>query len=425
MIPDALTLLVLLFLSGFFSSAETALFSISRTRARHIAKEPGKANYLIRKLKDDPHKLLSTILIGNNIVNVGASALATTLALKAFPSYALGLATGVMTFLILVFGEVFPKSVATRNNLLIARLTIFPIYWMSLIFSPVIWFLNFIPKLTGKIKNTPSVTEQELMTFVEVVEEEGEIKEAEKELIHNVFEFDDTKASEIMTPRGDMFTIDADQSLDLKSIAESGFTRIPVIQSDVDHVVGILNIKDFLRHHATSTENINVRQIMRPPYFIPENIKLDQLLQQFKKRKNHIAIVVDEHGGVSGLITLEDAIEELVGDIRDETDKEEPYIVKVNQKEWVVLGKSDIEVVNEVVGMDILDSNEYDTFSGFILDRIGRIPNEKESFTIGGYDVVVQEREGNRIKKYLIKELDLASDSLDTEAEDLTTPNGQ
>ncbi|MGD9211491.1 MAG: hemolysin family protein [Desulfobacteraceae bacterium] len=425
MIPDALILLVLLFLSGFFSSAETALFSISKTRARHIAKEPGKANYLILKLKEDPHKLLSTILIGNNIVNVAASAIATTLALKTFPGYALGLATGVMTFLILVFGEVFPKSVATRNNILIARLTIFPIYWLSLFFMPVIWFLNFIPKLTGKIKHTPSVTEQELMTFVEVVEEEGEIKEAEKELIHNIFEFDDTKASEIMTPRGDMFVIEVNQPLDLKSIAESGFTRIPVIEGDVDHVVGILNIKDLFMHHAKSKESINIRQIMRPPYFIPENIKLDKLLQQFKKRKNHIAIVIDEHGGVSGLITLEDAIEELVGDIRDETDKEEPYIIKVNQKEWVVLGKSDIDNVNEVIGMDILDSNEYDTFSGFILDRIGRIPHEKESFTIGRYNVIVQERDGNRIKKYRVKELAPPPDSLDTETKDLITPESQ
>ncbi len=424
MIPDSIVLLVLLFLSAFFSSAETALFSISRTRARHIAKEPGRANHLIRKLKEDPHKLLSTILIGNNVVNVAASAIATTLALKTFPSYALGLATGVMTFLILVFGEVFPKSVATRNNILIARLTIFPIYWLSLFFSPIIWILNFIPKLTGKIKHTPTVTEQELMTFVEVVEEEGEIKEEERELIHNIFELDDTKASEIMTPRGDMFVIDIDQPIDLKSIAESGFTRIPVIEGDVDHIVGILNIKDIFMHQATSTEQIDVRMVMRPPYFVPENKKLDKLLQQFKKRKNHIAIIVDEHGGVSGLITLEDALEELVGDIRDETDKEEPYIVKVNPEEWVVLGKSDIEEVNEVIGMDILDSNEYDTFSGFILDRIGRIPHEQESFIIGNYEVIVKERDGNRIKKYIVKKMQYSPDSLDAETEDITSPEG-
>ena len=422
MIPDLPILLVLLFLSGFFSSAETALFSISRTRARHIAKEPGRTNYLINKLKEDPHKLLSTILIGNNIVNVAASAIATTIALKTFPGYALGIATGIMTFLILVFGEVFPKSVATRNNVLIARLTIFPIYWLSLLFSPVIWFLNFIPKLTGKIKNTPTVTEQELMTFVEVVEEEGEIKEEEKELIHNIFELDDTKASEIMTPRGDMFVIDVDQPLDMKAIAESGFTRIPVIETDIDHVVGILNIKDLFMHQAISKEKTSIRQIMRSPYFVPENKKLDKLLQQFKKRKNHIAIIVDEHGGVSGLITLEDALEELVGDIRDETDKEEPHIIKINPGEWIVLGKSDIEKVNEIIGMDITDSSEYDTFSGFILDRLGRIPHEKESFTINNYKVTVKEKDGNRIKKYMVKKLKISPDAHETEVKDIITP---
>jgi CBS domain containing-hemolysin-like protein len=161
---------------------------------------------------------------------------------------------------------------------------------------------------------------------------------------------------------------------------------------------------------------------MRTPYFVPENKKLDKLLQQFKKRKNHIAIVVDEHGGVSGLITLEDALEELVGDIRDETDKEEPYITKIKPGEWIVLGKSDIEKVNEIIGMDITDSSEYDTFSGFILDRIGRIPHEKEAFTINSYNVIVNEKEGNRIIKYIVKKLKTPTDTLETEAKDSIAP---
>ena len=234
-----------------------------------------------------------------------------------------------MTFLILVFGEVIPKSTATRNSVLIARMVIYPIYWCSILFRPIVVFLDFIPKITGKIKQTPSVTEEELMTFVEVVEEEGEIKEQEKELIHNIFEFDDTNASEIMTPRADMFVIEADQPLELKSVAESGFTRIPVIEESIDNVVGILNVKDLLAFHAKGEVVTDVRKAMRPPYFVPEHKKLDSLLGQFKKRKTHMAIVVDEHGGVSGLITMEDALEELVGEIRDETDKEEPLIVRL------------------------------------------------------------------------------------------------
>jgi CBS domain containing-hemolysin-like protein len=403
MLAETIALVILLGLSGFFSSAETALFSISKTKARHLAKEGGRPDELILRMKDDPHRLLTTILIGNNVVNVAASALATAVTLNAFPNYAVGVATFVMTFLILVFGEVFPKSLATRNNIAIARFVIGPIYILAWLFTPVILVLNFIPKLTGRIKETPSITEEELMTFVEVVEEEGEIKEAEKELIENIFEFDDTKASEIMTPRGDMFVVDIGDPLDLKVVAESGFTRIPVVDGDLDHVVGILNIKDVFMHQATSKEQVQLSTIMHKPYFVPENKKLDKLLQQFKKRSHHIAIVVDEHGGVSGLITLEDALEEIVGEIRDETDREEPLIVRLKPREWRVLGKTAVDDVNDVIGMEIPESTEYDTFSGYVLDQIGRIPQEKESLEIGGYNVVVQEMDGNRINKYLVR----------------------
>lgn len=405
-LSDLVTLLILLMLSGFFSSAETALFSISQTRARHMAKDKIRAHLLIKRMKDDPHKLLTTILIGNNVVNVAASAIATALTIGIFPNHhAVGLTTGVMTFLILVFGEVIPKSFATRNNILIAKLTIYPIHWLSILFTPIILFLNFIPRITGRISKTPSATEQELITFVEVVEEQGEIKEAEREMIHNIFELDDTNASEIMTPRADMFVVDADAPLDFKTIADSGFTRIPVIEGDIDHVVGILNIKDIFMHQATSGTPVDVRSVMRPPYFVPENKKLDRLLHQFKARKNHMAIIVDEYGGVSGLITLEDALEELVGEIRDETDKEDPHIITKKPKEWLVLGKSEIEEVNQRIGINIPESKGYDTFSGFILDRIGRIPEENEAFTINGFKVVVMEMDGNRIKRYLVQAL--------------------
>jgi len=397
-------LIALILLSGFFSSAETALFSISKVKARYIAKDSGKANKLIKKMKEDPHKLLSTILIGNNLVNVAASALATALTIKLVSSNAVGIATGVMTLTILIFGEIFPKTIATRNNILIARLVIFPLYWLSIIFSPIILFLNFIPQITNKIQRKHKVTEEELMTFVEVVEEEGEIKEEERELIYNIFEFDDTNASEIMTPRADMFVIDADEKLDLEGIIQSGFTRIPVIEGDIDHVVGILNIKDLFMEQAKGNGEIDVRKIMNKPYFVPEYKKLDSLLQQFKKRKQHMAIIVDEHGGVSGLITLEDALEEIVGEIVDETDKDEPQIVRVKPNEWIVPGKSEIEEVNEKIPMNIPDSKEYDTFSGYILDTIERIPKENEEIAVGKFLVTVKEMDGIRIREYLVQQ---------------------
>jgi putative hemolysin len=400
---QSIGLLGLLILSGFFSSAETALFSIGKTRARHRAKQGDQAFILIEKMKADPHRLLSTILIGNNIVNVGAAAIATSIAMDMFSSYAVGLATGVMTLLILIFGEVMPKSIAERNNLFVAKMSIYPVYWLSILFFPIILFLNFIPIITGKIRRTPSVTEEELLTFVEVVEEEGEIKEEEKELIHNIFEFDDTNASEIMTPRADMFVLSSDEKLDLKAIAESGFTRIPVIEDDIDHVAGILNIKDLFMRLAKGSTEIDIREIMTKPYFVPENKKLDSLLRQFKRRKHHMAIVIDEHGGVSGLITMEDALEEIVGEIRDETDKEEPHIIRKKSNEWTVLGKTDIEEMNETIGMEIPDTREYDTFSGFILDKIGRIPTEREEIVIDSFIITVEEKDVNRIVKYSVK----------------------
>jgi CBS domain containing-hemolysin-like protein len=397
----------MLLLSGFFSSAETALFSISKVRAIHLAKQKGATNRLIKKMKDDPHRLLTTILIGNNFVNVGASAMATAITIDLVSSHAVGIATGIMTFLILIFGEIFPKSIATRNNILIARIVIFPLYWLSILLTPVILFLNFIPKLTGKIHKKPIVTEEELMTFVEVVEEEGGIEEEEKELIENIFEFDDTNASEIMTPRADMFVIEANEALNLEEIARSGYTRIPVIDGDIDHVVGILNVKDLLKHQSVSHEKGDVRKIMRKAYFVPENKKLDSLLKQFQQRKQHMAIVVDEHGGVSGLITLEDALEEIVGEIVDETDTFEPHIVKLRKDEWRVLGKSEIDEVNDKIPMHIPDSKEYDTFSGYVLNQIGRIPHEKEEIPLGSFLITVNAMDGNRVSEYIVRQTEI------------------
>ncbi|MGD8958300.1 MAG: hemolysin family protein [Desulfobacteraceae bacterium] len=405
MLDQIFILVVLLFFSGFFSSAETALFSISRVKARHLGKMAGRTNLLIMRMKEDPHRLLATILIGNNLVNIGASSLATALSLDYFQDRAVGIVTGVMTFLILVFGEIFPKSIATRNNILISKIVILPIFWLSILFFPLIKFLDFIPKLTGKIKRTPTVTEEELLTFVEVVEEEGEIKEEEKELIHNIFEFDDTNAYEIMTPRADMYVIDVDDELRVDEIVQSGFSRIPVIRGDIDHVVGILNIKDLFMRHLSANAPLDVRQLMQPPYFVPENKKLDSLLRQFKRRKSHLAIVVDEHGGVAGLITLEDVLEEIVGEISDETDKVEARIVRLKNKEWIVLGKTDVEEVNEKIPMEIPESREYDTFSGFVLNQIGKIPQEKEEIPIGSFIVTVQKKDGNRISEYHVRQV--------------------
>lgn len=403
MFDQIILLVVLLVLSGFFSSAETALFSISKAKAQHLAKKQDKTYLLIAKMKENSHTLLSTILIGNNVVNVGAASLATAITMNLYSHNAVSIATGIMTFLILIFGEIIPKSIATRNNILVAKIVIIPIYWLSFLFFPIIKILDFIPLLTGKIHKTPAVTEEELLTIVDVVEGEGEIKKEEKEFIRNIFEFDDINASEIMTPRADMFVIEVDKNLNIETVLKSGFTRIPVIQESIDHVVGIVHIRDIFEHSAISNKNIDVGKIMHKPYFIPENKKLNTLLRQFKKRKQHMAIVIDEYGGVAGLATLEDVIEEIVGEISDETDKVEPHIVQINDEEWIVLGKTDIDEINQEIPINIPESKDYDTFSGYILERIEKIPHEKEKIIVGEFTLSIKIMEGNRISEVIIK----------------------
>ena len=403
-----LTLLVIgLLLSGFFSSSETALFSISKVKALHIAKDGSNTGQLILTMKEDSHTLLTTILIGNNLVNIGASAIATSIALSYFKSNAVGIATGIMTMLILVFGEIFPKSFANHNNILVARIVIYPLFWLSKLFFPLIYLLNFIPKLHGKTDSShETVTEDELMTMVEVVEEEGEIKEEEKEYITNIFEFDDTSCSEIMTPRADMFVLDVSQDVDIKKILETGFSRIPVIEDSIDNIIGILHVKDLFASFQKASESdtsLDIKQIMRKPYFIPESKKLDSLLQDFKQKKNHIAIVVDEHGGISGITTLEDVVEEIIGEIIDETDRMTPDIVRLKGNKWFVVGKIDIDDLNKELGIKIPESSTYDTFSGFFLEQIGHIPRSGESIIINKWTATVKDMDGNRIQSFIIK----------------------
>ncbi|MFO7707211.1 MAG: hemolysin family protein [Desulfobacterales bacterium] len=403
-VDTLLSLLALIALSGFFSAAETALFSISPAEAIVLGNQPGRANALIHRMKQDPDRLLNTILIGNTLANMAAAAQATAFALQVISVHAVAIATGVMTLLVLVFGEVFPKSLAIANAIPIARVVIVPIYWLSKLLLPLVLALNVIPRMAARIRTPTKVTEADLLSIVEAKGGEGEFREEERELIHNIFEFDDTSASEIMTPRADMFVIDVNAPLDLPALYESGFTRIPVTDGDIDRIIGILNIKDLLLHQCAGGPQVDVRRIMRQPYFVPEHKKLNLLLQGFKRRKQHMAIVVDEHGGVSGLITLEDALEELVGEIVDETDDvEEPSIIPVSGSEWRVLGKAEIDEVNEALQMRIPDTGEYETFSGYILKRIGRIPKVSEEIEIGEFTVIVKEREGNRIVAYLVR----------------------
>jgi len=240
-----------------------------------------------------------------------------------------------------------------------------------------------------------------------VVEEEGEIKEEEKEYISNIFEFDDTSCSEIMTPRADMFVIDASDKFDIQATLKTGFSRIPIIEDYIDNIIGILHVKDlFASFQRLSKENaiasLDVKKIMKVPYFIPESKKLDSLLKDFKVKKNHMAVVVDEHGGVAGIVTLEDVVEEIIGEIVDETDQMVPDIVKLKGNKWLVSGKIDIDDLNKEIGISIPESNNYDTFSGFFLEEIERIPQPGESIKIDKWNITVKDMDGNRIQTFII-----------------------
>ena len=387
----------LLALSAYCSAGEAAWRSIARSP---ISPHAGRLRLLAADLDRDPRQMLAAVFLVKHATNVAAVAVATLAAWELSPRHGLALSILGMTAGLLLVSEVLPARFAAHHRLATARVTL-PLLWLARLLRPLSGLLHRLPA-AGEPASGDSVTEAELLTMVAAVHG-GDIKEREKQLIHNIFEFDDTSASEIMTPRADMFVVDIHTKPDLTEIFKSGFTRIPVIDGDMDHIIGILNIKDLLLRSSGDPETINLRQIMREPYFVPEHKKLDKLLQGFKRRKQHMAVVVDEHGGVSGLITLEDALEEIVGEITDETDVIEPTIVAVAPGEWRVMGKTEIGEVNEKLKMDIPDTGEYDTFSGYVMSQTGRIPREAEEIPLGEFTAVVMNREGNRILEYKVR----------------------
>ena len=398
-----ITLVVLLVLSGFFSGAETALVSLSRLRVIHMAEKGGRINKILKKLKDDPHRMLTTILIGNNIVNIAAAAMATSIAMGIFKSHAVSIATGIMTLLILVFGEITPKSLATQFNEAYAKFVAFPVWYLSVILYPLIkifdLFLGFLMKLFGGKAKEEIVTEEYLKSIVSASEEEGSIKEIEKDMINKIFEFDDIDAGEVMTPRTDMFMINSKLKIKnvLKSILKKPYSRIPVYEKTRDNITGVVFLKDIMKHVAEKKKDIVISKIMSKPYFVPESKKIDSLLRQFQKRKEHMAIIVDEHGIITGLVTIEDILEEIVGEIMDETDKRDPNIRKIKKNEWMVKGKTDIDEVNEKIKMNIKEDGGYDTLGGFILSKTGKIPNKQDKIEHGNITMVVEEVEEHRI----------------------------
>jgi putative hemolysin len=401
-------LILLLGLSGFFSASEVALVSLPRHKARAMMeKKRFNASYVVR-LKDSPQRMLATILIGNNIVNVAASAITTSLALQLFDSYAIGIATGIMTLLILVFGEITPKSIAAQHNETVAQVVSPFLWYLSIILAPLLnvldTTLNRMMRVLGIAAKEKAITEEEIKSMIQAAADEGTIQSLEKRMLTNIFEFDDMDVQEIMRPRSEMVMLSASLSVGdaIRSMLRKKYSRMPVYEKSRENIVGIVHIKDLLVSSESGNRTNAVSTVMKKPYVVPTAKKIGSLMSQFQKRKEHMAIVVDEHGSISGLVTLEDVLEEIVGEILDETDRVAPAVREISPGVWRIDGRTEISEAKSKTGIRLKD-DEYDTISGFVLKQLGRIPKIGEEFTYGNYRVVVELLDGHRVAQVRVE----------------------
>ncbi|MBT7241679.1 MAG: HlyC/CorC family transporter [Candidatus Diapherotrites archaeon] len=389
MIEEILLLVILLALSALFSSSETAFYSVNRFKVEKLVKKKAKGSKKLELLKARQNKVLITILVMNNVINIGAASLAAALTLEIFPgNMALAISTFVMTTLILIFGEITPKSYATKHSEKMA-LAIAPIlYYLMVVLSPITWVLDKITKLLVGKGAQETLTEEEVKLVVSLGHAEGAIDKGEKEIIHNVFRLDDLSAEDIMTHRIEMETVEEDQTLkQIKQfIKKTPYSKLPVVDEGGE-VIGIFNTRkamDFLGRKL----NVKVTSLMDEPFFVPTTKKIGVLLKEFQDKKVHIAIVVGDHGGTLGLITLEDILEELVGEIIEAKDDEHEIKV-LNEKTIIVEGGTELNQINDELELN-LKSKEFNTIAGFLLEKLDRFPEKGESFTINKakYDIL-------------------------------------
>lgn len=409
-VQEGFLLASFLLLSALFSASETAFTTLYPWKVREFAEREGRPFDL---LAQDITRFLTTILVGNNLVNIAATALVTELATKAFGSAGVGYATGVMTFLILFFGEITPKSLAVHHAEAIARMAVWPIYALSILLYPVgrffSWVSSSLLRLVGlEPRNTPLVSEEELRLILAGAEASGTIEEDEEEMIHSILELEATPVKELMVPRVEMVAIEASATLEdfLHLVREHRYSRVPVYQESVDHIVGVAYARDLLDFYCE--EDLKVRKvasIAHPPFFVPENMGAWDLLREFRRRKVHMAIVVDEFGGTAGLVTLEDVMEEIVGEIYDETDEdEEAPVRRLSDGSLSVQAQLPIDEVGEILGVEFPEG-EYDTLSGFLYAEFGRIPTVGEHIQWNGYRFLVERADQRRVERVRIERL--------------------
>lgn len=400
-----LILILLIGLSAFFSSAETALTTVNRIRIRNLAETGNKSAVTLMKILEDQGKMLSAILVGNNVVNLTASSMSTTLAMNIWSNKAVGVATGVLTLVILVFGEISPKTISTLYSEKISLKYAKPIYLLMTVLTPVIYAVNVLSSGFLRLvhvdpnRKQDAITEDELRTIVEVSHEEGVIESEEKKIINNVFDFGDSVAKDIMVPRIDMAMVEVDATYDelIDIFREEKYTRMPVYEETTDNVIGIINMKDVLLIDRDA--EFHVRDLLREPLYTYEYKNTAELMVEMRQTSNNMIIVLDEYGATAGMITLEDLLEEIVGEIRDEYDEdEEQELVEVGPGEYVVEGSMKLDDLNDQLDLE-LESEDYDSVGGLIIGQLDRLPEEGEGVICDGIRLVVDRLDKNRIDR--------------------------
>jgi len=408
---EIISLIVLIALSGFFSGLEVALVGTSRSKVRQMLNEKLPGATSLDKLKSNPSRMMASVNLGNNLVNVASTVLATDIALKMFESAGLAIAIGVMTFLILIFGEITPKTYCNANAAKIALRYSRVLLVFSYAFYPIVWMFEKITKgiinLTGSTEEPPRLTEEEIKGVIEQGLQDKAIEKQESELVHGALNFDDIIIRSVMTPRTKMFTLNSKMLLfeALPMINKSGFSRIPIYGKNQDEIIGIINVRDVLKCLEKEEKMINLQQLSRKPIFVSQEKKVNDLLKEMQGRKSHMAIVLDEFGGVEGCVTLEDLVEEIVGEIHDETDVTKDNFQREGDSTIITNGDIEIDELNEIFKTRIPQGDDYATLSGLLHEKLRDIPKEGDKLIIDSLRIIIEKVLKNKPEKIRIEKV--------------------
>ena len=424
-VAQLIIIIVLIFLSGFFSSAETAFSTLNRVRMRNLEEEGNKKAARVNKILESYSKMLSAILIGNNIVNLTASSLTTAFVIGVCGNAYIGIGTGILTIVVLLGGEIIPKTWANLNSEKLALAYSSVIYALMKVMTPVIFIVDLLSNGILKLlhvdpnKKMDTITESELKTYVDVSHEDGQIESDEREMIYNIFEFSDTCVKDIMIPRTNMVTVNADESVNdlIKVFHESMYTRIPVYQEDKDSMIGFVNIKDLFIARISGQKNITLKSLLREAYYTYEYKKNADLLLEMREKSMNVAFVLNEYGSTVGMVTLEDLLEELVGEIRDEYDEDEKELIqKIDDRSYLIEGSMNLSDINDSIGTS-LNSDDYDSIGGIIIGQLDRLPEDNESVVLAdGTTLQVKGIDQNRILHVLLTLPEPKEEETDEEA---------